>query len=82
MGTQYIYIYIIPTPWGRVIFEKLNGSQLAKKVPAFYGTRRFITALKSAYTVRYARTNIIGSRTSFVIASVLHLGVIRSRPTA
>ena len=43
------------------------------------------------YTVGYARTNVIVSRTSFVITSVrssihwntyMHLGVIRSRPTA
>ena len=28
-------------------FEKLTGLQLVKKLPAFYGTRRFITALTS-----------------------------------
>jgi hypothetical protein len=28
-------------------FEKLTGSQLVKKFPAFYGTRRFITAFTS-----------------------------------
>jgi len=36
------------TPWSRVLLEKLNGSQLVKKFPAFYGTRRFITAFTSA----------------------------------
>ena len=36
------------TPWSRFILEKLNGFQLFKKFPAFYGTRRFITAFKSA----------------------------------
>ena len=35
------------TPWCRVILEKLTGLQLVKKFPAFYGTRRFITALTS-----------------------------------
>ena len=34
------------TPWCRVLLEKLTGSQLVKKFPAFHGTRRFITALK------------------------------------
>jgi len=29
-------------------FEKLTGLQLFKKFPAFYGTRRFITAFTSA----------------------------------
>jgi len=34
------------TPWSRVILEKLASLQLVKKFPAFYGTRRFLTALK------------------------------------
>ena len=38
--------YIL-TPWCRVLLEKLTGLQLVKKFPAFYGTRRFITALTS-----------------------------------
>ena len=37
------------TPWNRVLLEKLTGPQLVKKLPAFYGTRRFITALTSAH---------------------------------
>ena len=37
------------TPWSRVLLEKPTGSQLVKKFPIFYGTRRrFITALKNA----------------------------------
>ena len=35
------------TPWCRVLLEKLTGLQLVKKFPAFYGTRRLITALTS-----------------------------------
>jgi hypothetical protein len=35
-------------PWSRVLLEKLSGSQLVKKFPVFYGTRRFITAFTSA----------------------------------
>jgi hypothetical protein len=35
-------------PWSRVLLEKLTGSQLVKKFPAFYGTRRFITAFTKA----------------------------------
>jgi len=35
------------TPWCRVLLEKLTGLQLLKKFPAFYGTRRFITAFTS-----------------------------------
>jgi len=36
------------TPWNRVVLEKLIGFQLVKKFPAFYGTRKFITAFTSA----------------------------------
>jgi len=38
------------TPWSRVLLEKLPGFQLVKKFPAFYGTRKFITAITSAAT--------------------------------
>jgi len=38
----YLLTYLL-TPWNRVLAEKLTGSQLVKKIPAFYGTRRFIT---------------------------------------
>jgi hypothetical protein len=43
----YLITYLL-TPCSRVILEKLTGSQLVKKFPAFYGTRRFITAFTSA----------------------------------
>jgi hypothetical protein len=36
------------TPWSRVLLEKLTGSQILKKYPAFYGTRRFITTFTTA----------------------------------
>ena len=35
------------TPWCRVLLEKLTGLQLVKKLPAFHGTRKFITELTS-----------------------------------
>ena len=35
-------------PWSRVLPEKLPGPQLVKKIHAFYGTTRFITAFTSA----------------------------------
>jgi hypothetical protein len=37
------------TPWSRVLLEKLTVLWLFKKFPAFYGTRRFVTA----FTVRH-----------------------------
>jgi hypothetical protein len=39
--------HLILTPWSRVLLEKLTGSQLVKKFPAFYGNQRFITAFTS-----------------------------------
>jgi hypothetical protein len=41
--TTYLF-----TPCSRVLLEKLTGSQLVKKFPAFYGTRRFFNAFTSA----------------------------------
>ena len=35
-------------PWSTVLLKKLTGSQPVKKFPAFYGTRRLITAFASA----------------------------------
>ena len=42
-----LLIYLL-TPWRRDILEKLTGSQLVKKFPAFCGTQRFITAFVSS----------------------------------
>jgi hypothetical protein len=43
-----IYSHHLLTAWSRVLLEKLTGSQLVK-FPAFYGTRRFITAFTRAH---------------------------------
>ena len=43
----YLLTYLI-SPWSRVLLEQLTVLQLVKKFPAFYGTRRFITAFTSA----------------------------------
>ena len=43
---HFLSTYLL-TPWCRVLLEKLTGLQLVKKVPAFHGTWRFITALTS-----------------------------------
>jgi hypothetical protein len=49
------------TPWSRVLLEKLTGLQLVKKLPAFYGTRRFITALTSAHHLSLSWASCIQS---------------------
>ena len=41
------------TSWSRVHLERLIGSQLVKKFPTFYGTRKFITASKVPATCPY-----------------------------
>ena len=41
--------YLLTYPWSTVLLEKLTGSQIVKKFPAFYGTRRFITAYYRVY---------------------------------
>ena len=44
---SYPNTYVL-TPCSRVLLEKLTGPQLVNKFPAFYGTRRFITAFTSS----------------------------------
>jgi len=43
----YLLTYLL-TPWSTVLLEKLTGFRPVKKFPAFYGTRRSITALTSS----------------------------------
>jgi hypothetical protein len=43
----YFLTYFL-TQWCRILREKLTGFQLVKKFSAFYGTRKFNTAFKSA----------------------------------
>ena len=53
-------LYLL-TPWSRVVLEKLTGSQLVNKFPAYYGTRRFITAFTSARHRSLSRASSIHS---------------------
>jgi len=43
IGSTYLL-----SPWKRVLLEKLTGSQVVKKFPAFYGTQTFISAFTCA----------------------------------
>ena len=38
----------LPTPWSRVLLEKLTGSAASQEIPRIFGTREFITLLTSA----------------------------------
>ena len=57
---MHLLTYLL-TPWSRVLLEKLTGLQLVKKFPAFYGTRRFITAVTSACHLSLSWSNSIQS---------------------
>ena len=71
------------TPWSRVLLEKLARSQLVKKFPAFYGTRRFITAITSARQLSLSWASSIQSipphptswRSILILSSHLFLGL-------
>jgi len=74
---------ILDTPWNRAVLEKLTGSQLVGKLPAFYGTRRFITTFTSArhLPLTWARSTKSRSphrtswRSSLILSSHLRLDI-------
>jgi hypothetical protein len=71
------------TPLSRVLLEKLTCSQLVKKFPAFYGTRRFITAFTSTRYLSLSWASSIQSlpshptswRSIFILSSHQRLGL-------
>ena len=71
----YLLTYWL-TPYSRVLLEKLTGFQLVKKFPAFYGTRRFITAFTSARHLSLSWASSIQSipPTSYFLK--IHLNII------
>jgi hypothetical protein len=81
-GTMFWFTYLL-TPWSRVLLEKLTGLQLVKKFPAFYGTRRFVTALISARHLSLSWASSIQSthphptsrRSVLILSSHLRLGL-------
>ena len=71
------------TSWKRIVLDKLTGFQLIKKLPAVYGTRRFITAFTSARHLSLSWASSIQSiashptswRSILILSSNLCLGV-------
>ena len=90
ISSQNLYTYTnltiltyLLTPWSRVLLEKLTGLQLVKKFPAFYETRRLITALTSARHLSLSWASSIQSthphptsrRSILILSSHLRLGL-------
>jgi hypothetical protein len=51
---------VLHTAFSRVLFAKITDFELVKKFPAFYGTRRFITAFTSARHLSLSWAQSIG----------------------
>ena len=76
-------IFYLLTPWCRVLLEKLTALLLVKKFPAFYGTRRFITALTSVRHLSLSWASLIQStyphptswRSILILSTHLRLGL-------
>ena len=79
---KLVFTYLL-TPWSRVLLEKLTGSQLVKKLPAFYRTHRFITTFTSAHHLFLSWARSIQStpphptsrRPILILSSHLRLGL-------
>jgi len=61
----YLILTYLLTPRSRVLLEKLTGFHLVQKVPAFYGTRRFITAFTNPRDLSLSRASSIQSITTY-----------------
>jgi hypothetical protein len=74
---------VVLTPRSRFLLEKLTGSQLVKKFPAFFGTRKFITAFSRArhLSLSWARSSqsMLPHPTSWRSILILELYRIVSR---
>jgi hypothetical protein len=54
--TQWIRELLLLTACSRVLLDKLTGSQLVNKFPAFHETRRFITSFTTARHLTLSQT--------------------------
>jgi hypothetical protein len=80
---QQDWLTYVITPWSRILLKKQTGSQLVKKFPAFYGTRKFITAftrnrhlsLSWASLIQSMPPNSTSWRSILILSSHLRLGL-------
>jgi hypothetical protein len=79
----YVVLYVTYLLHGAESFLKLTGFKLVKKFPAFYGTRRFITAITSprhlslswASSIQSIVPHLTSWRTILILFSHLRLGL-------
>jgi hypothetical protein len=55
---------VLLTPWSKVLFVKLTVTQLVKKFPTFYDTRKFITLFTTAHHWSLSQATCIQTTTS------------------
>jgi hypothetical protein len=71
--------YLLHEAECKVLLEKLAGLKLVKKFPAFYGTRRFITAITSVLSLASSIQSIplhpTSWRSALILSSHLRLGL-------
>ena len=80
---EIISDHYLLTAWSRVLIEKQTGCPLVKKHPAFYGTRRFITAITSARhlplswasSIQSILTHTTSWKSFLILSSNLSLGL-------
>ena len=68
--------YYLDTVWSKFLLEKLAGSQLVKKFPAFYGSRSFITTFTSARHLSLSWASSIQSIPPTCHFLKIHLNII------
>jgi hypothetical protein len=63
-----VCLCIYPTPWSRDLLKKLTVTQLVRKLPAFYGNRRFIIVFTRSCHWFLSWTTWIHSTPSYLIS--------------
>ena len=74
----YLLTFLL-TAWSRVLLEKLTSSQLVKKFPIFYGTRRFITVFGSGHHLPLSWDRSVHASTSHCLNIYLNI-ILPSMP--